>query len=81
MLLRMPQVLALQLWPQGFWGSWRELVAIPAATPMRAQRHLWLFADPNASSAAIRTMPSWQASSEGEGAEGVRLKDIGSSIA
>ena len=40
-----------------------------------------LFADPNASSAATRTMPPRQASGGGKGAEGVRLKGIDSSIA
>jgi hypothetical protein len=47
----------------------------------RAQRRLWPFADPSASSTTTRTVPPWQALSEGEGAEGVRLGGIGSSIA
>jgi len=45
-----------------------EVLEGVVATPQRAQRHLG-FADPSASSAATRTMPPWQASSEGEGAD------------
>jgi hypothetical protein len=33
-----------------------EVLEGVVATPQRAQRHLWLFADPSASSAATRTI-------------------------